>query len=138
MVRQIAKGFFIAAGVLFLALGIIGVFLPVLPTTPFLLLAAACFFRGSDRFYHWLLHHKLFGSYIRNYRKYHAVTIRAKTISILALWLVISLSVYAVRSMLWLQITLLAIAVGVSVYLVSMRTLTREMMEDSKDRMKQN
>jgi uncharacterized membrane protein YbaN (DUF454 family) len=130
MLLQIKKVFFIAAGVVFLVLGLIGIFLPVLPTTPFLLLAAACFFRGSDQLYNWLLHHKLLGSYLRYYRAYRAISIRAKLISILTLWLVIGFSVFAMSATPWLQITLIVIAVGVSVYLVSVRTLTREMMEE--------
>lgn len=70
------------AGGLALAIGVVGVFVPLLPTTPFLLLAAACFFRSSDRLYSWLVNHKWLGSYIRNYREHRAMTRRAKAVSV--------------------------------------------------------
>jgi uncharacterized membrane protein YbaN (DUF454 family) len=57
----------IVAGTLFTGLGIIGIFVPILPTTPFLLLAAACFMRSSERFYHWLINNRILGAYVRDY-----------------------------------------------------------------------
>ena len=64
-----------------LALGILGIFLPLLPTTPFLLLTAALYFKGSFRLYNWLLNHRYFGPYIRNYRENKAIPLRAKIVS---------------------------------------------------------
>ena len=78
-----------AAGLLCVGLGVVGVFVPILPTTPFLLLAAAAFVRSSPRLYHWLIHHKWFGSYIRSYREYRAITLRAKVVTLTLLWAVI-------------------------------------------------
>ena len=72
---------YLAAGLLFLALGALGVFIPVLPTTPFLLLAAAMFMRSSGRLYLWLTTHRVFGPFIRNYRLYRAVPLRSKVVS---------------------------------------------------------
>lgn len=121
------------AGNLSLSLGIAGIFLPVLPTTPFLLLSAACYVRSSNRLYHWLLGHKILGLYIRSWITYGAISIRAKIVSLLALWLVIgSTTIFFVDP--WaLRILLLIIALGVSIYLISMKTLTREMKEKMED-----
>ena len=78
------------AGIFALSLGIIGIVVPLLPTTPFLLLAAACFVRSSEKLYAWLLHHKWFGEYIRHYREHRAITLRAKIVILVLLWGVIA------------------------------------------------
>ena len=72
------KTLYIVIGTISLALGILGIFLPLLPTTPFLLLTAALYFKGSFRLYNWLLNHRYFGPYIRNYRENKAIPLRAK------------------------------------------------------------
>jgi uncharacterized membrane protein YbaN (DUF454 family) len=117
----------LGAGFLCVGLGTAGIFIPILPTTPFLLLAAACFFRSSDRLYNRLVNHNVFGSYILGFRRFRAVSVRAKVMSITALWLFIGFSAVYVAEALWLRIVLAAVAVGVSVYLLSLRTLTKEM-----------
>ena len=76
----------IILGTVSLTLGIIGIFLPLLPTTPFLLLTAALYFRGSPRLYQWLLNHKCLGPYIRSFRENKAIPLRAKIISLLLMW----------------------------------------------------
>lgn len=78
----VLRGILVTVGIIAISVGAIGVFVPLLPTTPFLLLAAACFIRSSDRLYAWLIHHRWFGSYIRNYREHHAITLRAKIVSL--------------------------------------------------------
>ena len=74
------KYIYVAIGSISLVLGVIGIFLPILPTTPFLLLSAALFFRGSPRLYTWLLEHKYLGPYIRSFREDRAIPLRAKII----------------------------------------------------------
>lgn len=69
------------AGVLSLATGIVGIFLPLLPTTPFVLLAAFCFSRGSARCEAWLLNHPRFGPLVRDWRTHHAIPLRAKQLA---------------------------------------------------------
>lgn len=69
------------AGLLSLATGIVGIFLPLLPTTPFVLLAAFCFSRGSTRCEHWLLNHPRFGPMVRDWREHHAIPLRAKQLA---------------------------------------------------------
>ena len=115
------------AGVVSVVLGAIGVFLPLLPTTPFLLLAAACFIRSSERLYEWLIHHRWFGSYIRNYREHRAVTLRAKVVALALLWIVIGYSATVVVDSWWLRLVLAVVAVAVTIHLLHLRTLTRDM-----------
>lgn len=111
----------IVAGFLFLALGIVGVLLPVLPTTPFLLLSAACFANSSEKFYHWLLNNKIFGSYIRDYREGKGVCRKHKMAGMIAVWLTISISVLAVSSW-WLRGFLFLVALAVTFHLYRIPT----------------
>ena len=122
----------IIAGNISLSLGVVGIFFPVLPTTPFLLLSAACFLRSSDKLYYWLTNHKIFGNYIRGYLKYKAISMRDKIISISALWIVIGSTIIFFIDKLWIRIVLTLIAVGVTIYLVNMKTLTKEMIKNLK------
>lgn len=113
----------IIAGTIFVGLGVIGIFLPVIPATPFLLLAAACYARSSRRFYCWLLNNRWFGVYIKNYRQKKGMSLKMKIITVALLWLTILISViFAVQS-LALRIVLIIIAIGVSVHLLSLKTL---------------
>ena len=73
-------------GCLALALGVLGIFLPLLPTTPFLLLASWCFARGSSRLHHWLLSHRVFGDYLRNFEAGRGIPLRAKIVATVLLW----------------------------------------------------
>ena len=121
------KGFLVAVGIIALGMGTIGVFVPLLPTTPFLLLAAACFMRSSDRLYSWLIHHPWFGSYIRNYREHGAITLRAKVLSLSLLWGVIGYSAIFVAPSWWLRVLLAVVAISVTIHLLHLKTLTRKM-----------
>jgi len=120
--RSTAKRrFLIAAGTLCAGLGIIGIFVPILPTTPFLLLAAACYMRSSERFYRWLTNNRVFGAYVRNYIEGRGMAIRIKLATILLLWLAIGLSIaFAIQSLV-IRIILTSIAVGVTVHIVLIR-----------------
>lgn len=106
------KLFYNVAGVLAVLLGILGIFLPLLPTTPFLLLASACFARGSERLHRWLLRHPVFGKYLANFEAGHGIPLKGKIVATVMLW----------GSMLWSMrhfdngaILLLMILIGVSV-----------------------
>ena len=111
----------IAAGTLCTGLGIIGVFVPILPTTPFLLLAAACYMRSSERFYRWLTNNRIFGAYVRNYIEGRGMPLRIKVFTIVLLWLAIGLSInFAVQSLV-IRIILVSIAVGVTVHIALIR-----------------
>jgi uncharacterized protein len=127
MKTRIIKFIFIVSGITCVILGFIGIFLPVLPTTPFLLLAAFFFARSSDRFLHWLLNNRLFGSYIRNYREGRGMTLRNKVFTLSMLWLTIGITaVFAVDS-LWLRLLLIGIASGVTFHLVRINTYRPEL-----------
>jgi len=107
----------IGAGTLSTGLGIIGVFVPILPTTPFLLLAAACYMRSSERFYQWLTHNRVFGAYVRNYIEGRGMPVRIKISTILLLWLTIGLSVtFGVQNIV-VRIILICIAIGVTAHI---------------------
>ena len=106
----------IGAGTLSTGLGIIGVFVPVLPTTPFLLLAAACYMRSSERFYQWLIDNRIFGAYVRNYIEGRGMPIKIKISTILLLWLTIGVTVaFAVENIV-VRIVLICIAIGVTAH----------------------
>lgn len=89
LVRLLCAGL----GALFVALGVLGMFLPVLPTTPFLLLAAACFARSSSRIYHWLMRHRTFGPILREWNQHHAIPYRAKRVALVMIALSFTLSI---------------------------------------------
>lgn len=106
-----------ATGTLALILGIVGAFLPVLPTTPFILLAAACYAKASERFHRKLLAHPTFGPIIHEWEEYGAIPMRTKKIAIGMMTASIAVSIWVVRDNPWLQVTLAAIAVGVGTWM---------------------
>jgi len=114
---------FLAAGTVFVGIGILGIFLPVLPTTPFLLLAVACYARSSKRFYHWLLNHRWLAKYIQPYREGKGIPLKAKVTAICLIWATILSSALFVIHPLIVKIALILIAGGVTVYLLSLPTL---------------
>ncbi|MDC7239285.1 MAG: YbaN family protein [Spirochaetales bacterium] len=124
------KYLLITAGSITLALGVAGIFLPVLPTTPFLLLSAWCYLRSSIRLYNWLINHRVLGLYIYSYLTYRAITLKAKVTMILTLWLVMVSTIIFFIDPLWLRILLAVIGCGVTVHLVTIKTLTAEMKEE--------
>nr|WP_302830399.1 YbaN family protein [uncultured Bacteroides sp.] len=117
------KVFYILLGTLSLILGIIGIFLPLLPTTPFLLLTAALYVRSSPRLYDWLLRQKYLGPYIRNFRENKAIPLKAKIISVALIWITILYCVFFILPYWWLKIVLLLIAAGTSYHILSFKTL---------------
>ncbi len=120
------------AGFIFTGLAFVGIVLPLIPTTPFLLLAAASFLRSSNRFHHWLTHHRIFGPYLYNYRHHRAMSLRSKILAISLLWLTIGWSAIIVASALWLQVLLLIIALGVSAHLLRLKTMNPLMALETK------
>lgn len=108
----------LAAGTLCVVLGVIGIFLPILPTTPFLLLAAGCYARSCERCHRWLLAHRWFGGFIRNWHEYRGVTRRQKTAALSLLWAGIALSAIFGTTLWWVRVGLVAIALCTSAYLL--------------------
>lgn len=119
------KLFYIILGSLSLALGIIGIFVPLLPTTPFLLLTAALYFRGSPRLYDWLLNQRHLGPYIRNFRENKAIPMKAKILSVSLIWITILYCIFFVVPYLGAKLLLLGIAIGTSWHILSFKTLKK-------------
>jgi uncharacterized protein len=120
--RVVTRIVLVAAGTLFVILGVAGIFIPLLPTTMFLLLAAACYARSSQRFYNWLMTNRWFGAYIRNNREGRGITLRHKVFTLLLLWLTIIYGAWFVVSLWWVKLILLGIAAGVTLHLVKIKT----------------
>lgn len=96
--------------------------IPVLPTTPFLLLAAVCYARSSERFYHWLITNRWCGQYIRNYREGRGMPLKQKILTLSLLWLTIGSTAWLAISQWWIRWTLFGIAIGVTVHLLRIKT----------------
>ncbi len=116
------KVLLICCGSICLVLGVLGILLPILPTTPFLLLAAACYSRSSQRFHDWLITNRLCGAYIRNYREGRGIPRAQKMLTLALLWLVIGFTAWQATTQWWLRLLLCGIAAGVSVHLIKMKT----------------
>ena len=119
---RLLKFLLIVFGSFFLIIGIIGIFVPVLPTTPFLVLAAACYAKSSERFYNWLINNKWFGSYIKNYREKKGISIKHKIYTVSLLWVTILISAFFLINVLWIRIILILIAVIVTIHILTIKT----------------
>jgi hypothetical protein len=113
----------VAAGSVLVAIGVIGIFVPLLPTTIFLLLAAACFGKSSPRAYHWLTTNRMFGRYLHDYQHRRGATVLTKATSIAALWLGIGAAAWFLSLPLWVTAALLLIAAAVTLHLLRLQTL---------------
>lgn len=102
--------------------GVIGIFLPVIPTTPFLLLAAACFVRTSPRFYQWLISHPRLGSYIVYYLEGKGLPFKAKVYTLVTMWFTLSLSTWLVPAVI-AKVTLPLVGLLVTVYILRLPTV---------------
>lgn len=123
--NKFKKGLFVVAGTVSLGLGFVGIVLPVLPTTPFLLLSAACYYKGSERLHRWMLDNRLFGDYLRNYKEGKGIQPRTKIFTLILLWSVISFSALFMLNNVIIQIILFAIAIGVSIHIIALPNLRR-------------
>jgi uncharacterized protein len=112
----------ISVGLLATVLAIVGIFLPLLPTVPLLLLAAACFGRSSARLQCWLLGHPRLGPLVNDYLHGESIPRQAKIKAVALLWLSIVLSALFLAEGLWLRLLLVVIGAGVTVYLLRLPT----------------
>lgn len=106
-----------------LALGIIGIFVPMLPTTPFLLLTAALYFRSSPELYEWLMNHPQLGTYIRNFRENKAIPLRVKIVSVTLVWVTLLYCTFGIAQHWWLQLFFLLLATGITIHILHYKTL---------------
>ena len=108
---------FAALGTLFLLLGIVGIFMPILPTTPFLLLATACYTRSSRRFYNWLMNHPALGPLIVEWRTYRSIPWRIKLVAVATMTLTFGSSIIFFIRDGWLQLALAFFGVMMVIWL---------------------
>jgi len=121
----------ISCGWIAVAGGVAGIFLPLLPTVPFLLLAVACFSKSSERFHRWLVEHNHLGPLLRDYLRGAGIPLRAKAIAIGMVWVSFPATTILFARDFWLKILLIAVAVGVTLYLLSLPTA----MDDNSDQL---
>ena len=124
--KKVTRSLLIALGTLSVALGVVGMLLPILPTTPFLLLAAFFYARSSQRFYHWLITNRWFGTYLRNYREGNGIPLKHKVFTLALLWLSIGYAAGFVVTPWWGKLLLLGIAAGVTIHLVRIKNYSPE------------
>ncbi|MFC1995396.1 YbaN family protein [Chloroflexota bacterium] len=110
------------AGTLSMGVGILGILIPILPTTPFLLIAAACYIRSSQKFYNWLLNNRILGVYISNYMQGKGIPLKVKMFTVTLLWLTIGISVCFFAPNVIIRVILILIAVGVTVHIIRKKT----------------
>ena len=115
--RKPVKILLIAAGTILIGISIIGIFIPILPTTPFVLLAAGLYAKSSIRFYNWLINNRILGKYIKNYREGKGIPLKVKIIAISILWITIGYSAIFAIDILWVRILLVLIAIGVTIHI---------------------
>lgn len=123
---SLGKPLLIGVGTLSIGLGVLGMFLPLLPTTVFLLLAAWCFSRSSPRFHAWLVNNRFLGGYISAYHEGRGMSLRDKWISLATLWVGIGVTAVFFVDVLWVRCLLIAIAVGVTIHIVRLPTYRAE------------
>jgi uncharacterized membrane protein YbaN (DUF454 family) len=130
--RKIVRTLWFIAGTICVVLGAIGMVLPLLPTTPFLLAAAACYYKSSEKMHKWLLTNKWFGEYIRNYTEGKGLTKKTKITALTVLWATILFSTVFMLNrllpanlLLPLQLVMIAIAVAVSIHILKLPTFKR-------------
>lgn len=111
------------AGTAALLLGIVGIFLPLLPTTPFLLLASACYMRGSDRMHQWLMNQRHLGPYLRNYQQGRGIPLRVKITALAFMWASLAVSMWLVP-LPWVRALLLVPGIAVTIHLYRLPTLS--------------
>ncbi len=128
---DVRKAVLIFLGTVCVGLGIMGMFLPLMPTTVFLLMAAYCYSKSSEKFHNWLMTNKLFGKHISDYKSGKGISVRQKITTIAILWASIGFSIWMTAAGFWLTLLLLAVAVGVTLHLVLLRTCRPEPTTES-------
>ncbi|MBI4646397.1 MAG: YbaN family protein [Bacteroidia bacterium] len=123
--NHLRKQALIVFGTFFAGLGVLGIFLPLLPTTPFLLLAAMCYVRSSRKFYIWLINIRWLGNYIQNYREGKGIPVKVKVFSISFLWFTIGFSFFIVQ-ILFVRIILILIAVSVTIHILLVQNFIKK------------
>jgi len=116
------KTVYVILGSISLALGTLGIFLPLLPTTPFYLLTAWLYMRSSEKLYNKVMNNKYFGSIVRNFQEDRSISLKTKILTISMLWITILLSAFLAVTVWWIRLLLFAIAIGVTIHILSYKT----------------
>ncbi len=122
---KMMRGIYVIVGTIALVIGAIGIFLPVIPTTPLVILAAACYYRGSERLHAWILSSRWFGETIKNYQAGRGLTRDTKVRAISMMWAGILISTWFFVSNLFVRVAMIGVAIVVTVYLVRLPTLEK-------------
>ena len=137
--QKLVRTLWFIAGTICVVLGAIGIVLPILPTTPFLLAAAACYYKSSPRMHSWLLNNKWFGEYIRNYTEGKGLTKKTKITALTVLWVTISYSTVFMLNRLLpatlvlpMQIIVVTVAIAVSVHILRLPTFRKKISANEK------
>lgn len=116
----VVRALWVTAGTIFLAIGIAGIILPMLPGAVFLLIASACYLRGSDRLHHWLMNHNILGGHVKVMMGAAKMPVRAKVVAISAIWIAVGFSLTR-TSLVWLQVLLVALAIVGTWFIITRR-----------------
>ena len=125
---KLKRRLFVIAGTITLGIGVIGIILPVLPTTPFLLLTAICYMRGSRRLYNELLRNRFIGTYIRNYLEGRGISRKMKTWTLILLWISIVATAILATDSLIIRIILAVVLFGVTIHILKVKTTKKEQL----------
>lgn len=123
--NRFVKFLYICLGSLFFSIGLIGIVVPGLPTTIFLLIAAAFYFRSSERLYNWLLEHKVYGKFISDFHKYRAMPRKSKIIAFLMMWSMIAVSTIFFIQIFWIRAVVILSGIIGTVVILKVKTLER-------------
>ena len=124
---KLKRWLFIIAGTIAIGIGVIGIIVPVLPTTPFLLLAAICYMRGSQRLYNALLCNRFIGSYVRNYLEGRRMSLKMKAWTLSLLWVAIVCTAALATDSLIIRIILAVVLIGVTIHILTVKTAKKNM-----------
>ena len=125
ILRRPIKVLLISLGTFFIGVAIVGIFVPILPTTPFLLISSALYAKSSKKFYNWLINNKIFGKYIKNYREGKGITLKLKIIATALLWITIGCSAIFALDILWARVLLVIIAILVTTHIIRINPIDK-------------
>ncbi len=122
---RVSRWLWFSLGFIFMTIGLIGIPTPGLPTTPLMILAAACFAKSSQRFYDWIINHRLFGHHVKNYREGRGIPSKSKKIIIPTLWIFVLFAVFIgiPEHLVYVKITVLVLGMIGSIYILRIKTL---------------
>ncbi len=130
--NRLIRYLYFILGIVSVIMGIIGIFVPVWPTTVFLLIATWFFIRSSEKYYYKLVRNKYFGKLIRNYREFKGIESKTRIKTLVFLWTTLLISMYFINK-LWVIILLICVGIGVTWHLFALRTITDEELKELND-----